>query len=149
MRKLSFIEALGQIVTEDPRYRADAYLFLREVLDFTISHFNKPSEGPGRHVTGRELLEGFRVMALREFGPMALRVLHTWGVHTSDDVGELVFNLVNKGVLGKTDEDRKEDFHGGYDFDEAFRRPFLPPSAQRPAGGSRQETPAPNRAGDT
>ena len=57
---------------------------------------------------------------------MAKTVLNSWGVQRCEDFGELVFNLVNKGVLGKTEEDRKEDFAGGYDFEAAFRRPFRP-----------------------
>lgn len=126
MKKLSFQEALVLIVNEDPRYDVQAYHFMREALDFTIKLLEKPAEGPGRHVTGGELLEGIRQFALKDFGPMAKTVLNSWGVQRCEDFGELVFNLVNKGVLGKTEEDRKEDFAGGYDFEAAFRRPFRP-----------------------
>lgn len=148
MRKIGFAEAVLQIVAEDGRYQAEAYQFVREGLDFTVKMFNKPSAGPARHVTGRELLEGIRSYALQEYGPMGLRVLNHWGLHTTEDVGEIVFNLVSKGVLGKTDEDRREDFANGYDFTEAFRAPFLPRSAgtsqPRPAAApTRPGTPAP------
>jgi len=136
MRRLSYEEALAQIVREDPRYPEDAYLFLREGLDFTIKLLQKPPEGPGRHVTGGELLDGLRQYALQEFGPLARRVLATWGIRHTEDFGNLVFNLVGKGVLGKTAEDRLEDFAGGYDFDDAFVRPFLPrAAAARPRPG--------------
>ncbi len=126
MKKISYNEALSQIVREDPRYDEHAYLFIREALDHTIQTLDKPVEGPGRHVTGRELLEGIRQYALQEFGPMAHRVLAHWGVHTCEDIGEMVFNLVNKGILGKTENDSKKDFAGGYDFNDAFVTPFLP-----------------------
>lgn len=126
MKAKSFKEALEQIAREDGRYASEAYEFLREALDFTIKLLNKPESGPARHVTGGELLEGLRQYALKEFGPMAFTVLRHWGIRCCEDFGEMVFQLVEKGVLGKTDRDRKEDFSGGYDFDQAFRQPFRP-----------------------
>ncbi len=124
MQKISYSEALAQIVHEDPRYDEQAYLFIREALDYTIGRLEKPSEGPGRHVSGVELLEGIRDFALEQFGPMAFRVLSHWGVLSSEDIGEMVFNLVGKGILGKTERDSRDDFAGGYDFTEAFCDPF-------------------------
>lgn len=132
MKKVNFEEALAGILDRDPRYAEDAYHFLREALDFTIKLLEKPLEGPGRHVSGQELLEGIRQFALKEFGPMALRVLNHWGIRRTEDFGELVFNMVGAGILGKTDDDRKEDFHGGYDFDSAFAKPFRPARAPHP-----------------
>ena len=126
MKKVNFDEALEQILRDDPRYDLEAYVFIREALDFTIKMLSKPVEGPGRHVSGAELLEGIRQYALQEFGPLSKTVLNQWGITRCVDFGDLVFNLVEKGVLGKTDQDKKEDFSGGYDFDEAFRTPFKP-----------------------
>ncbi|MFH0908754.1 MAG: Minf_1886 family protein [bacterium] len=126
MKKLNFNEALAQILAEDSRYDEQAYQFMKEALDFTIKLLSKPIEGPGRHVKGSELLEGIRQYALQEYGPVALTVLNRWGISRCEDFGEIVFNMVRKGVLGKTDEDRKEDFAGGYDFEGAFRKPFRP-----------------------
>ena len=134
MKKLNFNEALIQILAEDPRYDEQAYHFMKEALDFTIKLLAKPIEGPGRHVKGAELLEGIRQYALQEYGPVTLTVLNRWGVRKCEDFGEIVFNMVSKGVLGKTEEDRKEDFAGGYDFESAFRKPFRP----------RAKVPAPN-----
>jgi uncharacterized repeat protein (TIGR04138 family) len=138
MQKRSFDEALDLILKEDHRYAAEAYLFVRAGLDFTIKLYSKPDSGPARHVSGRELLEGLRQFALQEFGPMAFTVLKTWGVGRTDDFGEIVFNLVGKGVLGKTPDDRKEDFAGGYEFEAAFVQPFRPSKAAKahdqPAG---------------
>ncbi len=131
MKKISWNEALQQILREDSRYDEQAYLFIREALDHTIKMLSKPVEGPGRHVSGTELLEGIRDYALKEYGPMAHTVLKQWGLTRSEDFGNLVFNLVDKGILGKTDEDRREEFTGGYDFDDAFRKPFLPVSGAR------------------
>jgi uncharacterized repeat protein (TIGR04138 family) len=61
---------------------------------------------------------------MKEYGPMALSVLNHWGIQSTMDFGEVVFHLVDKGVLGKTEDDRREDFADGYSFDEAFRKPF-------------------------
>lgn len=133
MKKVNFQEALASILDRDPRYAEEAYHFVREALDFTIKMLDKPVEGPGRHVSGQELLEGIRQYALKEFGPMAIRVLHHWGIRKTDDFGEMVFNMVGAGILGKTDQDRKEDFHGGFDFDSAFAKPFRPACAPNPA----------------
>jgi uncharacterized repeat protein (TIGR04138 family) len=126
MQKVGFNEALNLILEEDPRYKVQAYGFIREALDFTIKHFDKPVEGPGRHVSGTELLEGIRTFALQEYGPLTKTVFGTWGINETADFGHIVFNLVGKGVLGKTDEDKLDDFRSGYDFVEAFRKPFLP-----------------------
>ncbi len=126
MKKFGFQEAVEQIVDEDPRYPAEAYHFVRLALDDAVKRFEKPIEGPGRHVTGGELLEGIRLYALSEFGAITRTVLAHWGIRETIDFGHIVFNLVGKGILGKTDEDKLEDFADGYDFDRAFRTPFRP-----------------------
>ncbi|NQT93736.1 MAG: hypothetical protein HQ559_13330 [Lentisphaerae bacterium] len=91
---------------------------------------DRPQNSKKRHVSGAELLDGLRVYALQEFGPMAVTVLNAWGIRATDDIGDIVFQLVESGVLGKTDEDRRDDFAGVYDFDEAFTKPFLPTPQQ-------------------
>ncbi len=126
MQKLNFQEALDQIIEEDPRYDEEAYVFTREALDFTIKMLGKPQEGDKRHVSGQELLQGIQKYALQEFGAMARTVLKRWGVKSSEDFGEIVFNLVDKGVLGKTEKDRRADFASAYDFVSVFDTPFLP-----------------------
>jgi uncharacterized repeat protein (TIGR04138 family) len=148
MQKLSFGETVDEIVRTDRRYDRDAYYFVREGLDFTIKMLKKDSHGVGRHVSGQELLEGLRRFALDQFGPMAKTVLTYWGVNQCEDFGEIVFHMVDKGILGKTEQDTPEDFKGGYDFDEAFVKPYQPPSRPRirrraktgEAGGERYHT---------
>jgi uncharacterized repeat protein (TIGR04138 family) len=128
MQKLCIGEALEQILKEDPRYDMEAYVFVKEALDFTVKMLDKPMEGPEKHVSGGDLLEGIRRYAAREYGPMAFRVLTAWGVKRTEDFGEIVFNLVTKGILGKSNNDQKSDFANGYDFHDAFAKPFLPAS---------------------
>ena len=110
-----------------------------------------------RHVSGPELLHGLREHALREFGPLAATVLENWGVTRCEDVGEMVFQLIEVGAFGKSDEDCPQDFAGVFDFDEAFREPFRPqraaaaaPCAAPPDAGApaRGLTPRPPATGD-
>jgi uncharacterized repeat protein (TIGR04138 family) len=144
MQKIGFAEALDSIVTSDPRYARDAYVFLRDALDFTTKQQKKIKGTTVRHVAGPELLEGVRQYALKEFGPMVISVFSFWGIKCCEDVGHMVFNLIEAGIFGKTDEDSIEDFKSVYDFEDAFVRPFAPPTAlpaKFPAG-----LPEPNRA---
>jgi uncharacterized repeat protein (TIGR04138 family) len=139
MQKLNFGETVNEIVKADGRYDRDAYYFVREGLDYTIKMLKKESRGAGRHVSGQELLDGLRRFALEEFGPMAKTVFTFWGVNQCEDFGEIVFHMVDKGILGKTEQDTLEDFKSGYDFEEAFVKPYLPsPSyrSHRPAKSS-------------
>jgi uncharacterized repeat protein (TIGR04138 family) len=130
MHELSFEEALDLVRSRDSRYHRDAYSFVREALDHTQKTIGKDSRGHIRHVTGKELLAGIRDYALNQFGPMAMTVFEEWGLRRCEDFGEIVFNLVEIGVLAKTDQDDRSHFANGYDFAEAFRKPFLPPSKQ-------------------
>ena len=130
MQEVSFEEALAEIQAKDPRYHRDAYLFVREALDHTQKTIAKDARGRIRHVTGQELLAGIRDFALEQFGPMAKTVLEEWGVRRCEDFGEIVFNMVEVGWLAKTEKDSRADFESGYDFDEAFVKPFLPKSKQ-------------------
>ena len=126
MQEVTFEEALEAIVAKDPRYQRDAYLFLREALDYTQQLVGKEDGGKVRHVTGQELLEGIRQLGLEQFGPMTLTVFEEWGVRTCRDFGEIVFNMVEIGLLAKTEKDSRADFQSGYEFEDAFRKPFLP-----------------------
>ena len=89
MKKASFSEALQDLLKRDTRYTEPAYFFVREGLDHTIKQLAKPAEGPARHVTGRELSEGLRALAIKEYGPMARTVLAHWGVRATQDFTEI------------------------------------------------------------
>ena len=126
LQKTDFLEAVRQTCEKDPRYRPEAYVFVKQAFDFTMEMLNKPREGEGRDVSCAELLDGTRQFALREFGPLAQTVLKSWGINRTEDFGEIVFNIIDTGHFGKTSEDKKENFANGYDFHEAFEQPFLP-----------------------
>lgn len=123
---MNFNEVLDKIVAADPRYHREAYDFVREALDFTQKLVAQSAKGMKRHVKGQELLAGIRDFALAQYGPMAMTVLEEWGIRRCEDFGEIVFNLVESGILSKTPEDSRDDFKGGYDFTKAFKEPFLP-----------------------
>ena len=120
MQKIGFAEALESVVANDPRYQRDGYIFLRDALDFTTKQQKKIKGVSVRHVTGPELLDGVRQYALKEFGPMVMTVFDSWGIHSCEDIGHMVFNLIGAGVFGKTEEDSIKDFKNVYDFEEAF-----------------------------
>ena len=144
MQKIGFAEALESVVGNDPRYQRDGYIFLRDALDFTTKQQKKIKGVSVRHVTGPELLDGVRQYALKEFGPMVMTVFDSWGIHSCEDIGHMVFNLIAAGVFGKTEEDSIGDFKNVYDFKEAFVTPFEPakpespkPPAPKPATSSK------------
>lgn len=100
-------------------YQLAAYDFVLRGLDRTIRALPEV-----RHVSGQELVNGIEVFAKEEFGPMAKHVLNSWGVKRTQDFGEIVFDLVEHGVLRKTEEDRLEDFTDRFDFTETFERDY-------------------------
>ncbi|MCX8109602.1 MAG: hypothetical protein N3G20_12455 [Verrucomicrobiae bacterium] len=128
MERETFDEVLDRIVEKDKRYHRDAYVFVTQAVEFTQKAISKANKGKLRHITGQELLAGIRTYALDRYGPMAITLFDEWGVKRCEDFGEIVFNLVEHGLLSKTENDSRADFQGGYDFYEAFRKPFLPKS---------------------
>jgi uncharacterized repeat protein (TIGR04138 family) len=108
-------EILLRLHEKNPRFHGKAYLFLLSALHHVMEHLDRP-----RHISGQELAGGVRELALERYGPMARTVLEHWGIHATEDLGEIVFALVECGILIKQDDDRKEDFRGVFDFEEAF-----------------------------
>jgi len=112
-------EILDRLTERNPRFHGKAYLFLLSALHSVMEGLAQP-----RHISGAELAEGVRNLALRQFGPLARTVLEHWGIHSTEDMGEIVFALVEAGILIKEEEDRIEDFRGIFDFEEAFERNY-------------------------
>jgi len=108
-------QVLDRLRERHPQYNETAYLFVLSALHFVIERLPE-----ARHITGRELAEGVRDLALERFGVMARTVLEHWGIHATGDVGQIVFALVETGILIKQDDDSLRDFEGVFDFDEAF-----------------------------
>ncbi len=133
---------IAQLLARDRRYRFEAYLFVFEALNYAQNVLGlgreSPSEvsgeagseeaaessGPERHVTGQELCEAIRRFALDQYGYMAKTVLNSWGVYSTGDFGEIVFNLIEAGQMRKTPADRREDFENVFDFDTALQKGY-------------------------
>ncbi|MCA9188894.1 MAG: hypothetical protein R3E01_31090 [Pirellulaceae bacterium] len=119
-----------ELLQRDKRYRLEAYQFVREGLSFAhdvLALGDPEAEGgdPGeRHLTGQELCEAIRQYAVRQYGYMAKVVLRNWGIHTTSDLGNIVYNLIEIKMMKKSATDRREDFDGVYDFEEVFSRQF-------------------------
>ena len=126
MSLLSLPIAIKKIRETDPRFAPAAFDFVRRSLDQSLRKLGRGEDKKPSHVRGHELLEGFRQLALNEFGPMAKTVLNEWGIQNCAQVGDIVFHLVQYGILGKSDTDRPEDFQEIWTFTEAFVTPFQP-----------------------
>lgn len=106
---------LTEIASTDGRYSSEAYQFVIEGLDYA-----RTSLGRRGHLSGQELSEGLRKLALERFGMLARVVLESWGVKSTADFGELVYILIKHKLLRKRPADSKQDFKEVYDFDQAF-----------------------------
>jgi uncharacterized repeat protein (TIGR04138 family) len=110
-----FYDVVEEICNQDKRYKPDAYEFLLQGLGFTQNKLKKQA-----HVTGVELAYGLRDFAINQYGALASRVLAHWGINQTQDFGNIVFNMIEKKLFSKTQEDSLEDFNAVYDFKSAF-----------------------------
>ena len=120
---------LDEVVRRDPRYAYEAYEFVFAALTHTQRMLGRlpPQEATGEqdyHVSGPQLLDGVRDLALREYGLMARTVFHMWGIDHTSDFGEIVFNLVEANLMSKTSEDNRDDFRDVYDLDQVLVRDY-------------------------
>jgi uncharacterized repeat protein (TIGR04138 family) len=150
---MSFRDELARIIANDPRYSIDAYAFILEALNHA-RHQKLKAKGHDRdqkrssrtarseqagsssakksrvsgHVAGQELCESVRKLALRQYGLLAATVLEHWGVRSTSDIGEIVYNLIAAGDLEKTPSDSRSHFDGVFDFETAFKPGSTVPS---------------------
>ena len=110
---------LFEICEKDARYDQAAYEFVLEALSYSQKKFSRP-----KHVTGKELLEGIKILLMEQFGPMTMTVLRHWGIQNTEDFGNIVFNLVDKKVLSKTEDDKIETFRNVFDFQIVFDKGY-------------------------
>jgi uncharacterized repeat protein (TIGR04138 family) len=121
---------LAKVVEHDSRFTYEAYEFLFAALTYTQSQLGRTPRddevpaGPQYHVSGRELVEGIRSLAVREFGLMAKIVFRMWGIRNTGDFGDIVFNLIEEGLMSKSDDDSRADFQDVYDLDQGLLQEF-------------------------
>ena len=133
-------QKLRRLLKKDPRYKSEAYQFIQDALAYaqTVMKLGAPqsaeredeptgkSDRPvvERHLTGPQLCFAIQQYALDQFGFMAKVVLNSWGLRATGDFGEIVYNLISIGSMKKSKTDRREDFDGVFDFEEALQRSF-------------------------
>jgi uncharacterized repeat protein (TIGR04138 family) len=131
---MSLRNELAAVLARDPRYTFQAYAFILEALEYSKSLKLRKSQRTrdgnksaprSQHVSGGELCEALRCLALDHYGLMALAVLRLWGIQSTSDVGEIVYNLIASGDLEKTPSDSRSDFDSVFDFEKVFRRDFV------------------------
>jgi uncharacterized repeat protein (TIGR04138 family) len=130
---------LAELLRRDKRYHVDAYVFVFDALRYAHEQLGM-GRSPGsmddtvvdnlsdeeRHITGQQLCEAIRLYAVKQYGGLAKSVLNHWGINSTGDFGEIVFNLISIGQMRKTDNDRREDFDDIFSFEGAFRDTFGP-----------------------
>ena len=120
MPELAFRDGvMDRIRLRESRYDEQAYLFVLSALEYSQSRLDAR-----RHITASELAESCRALALDRFGLMSRVVLERWGIHSTSDIGEIVFTLIDLGFLVKQPADTKEEFSGIFDFETAFEREY-------------------------
>ena len=129
MKPSQFDSAIGRIYQRNQSIDPQAYFFLKEALDIALKNAEKAKDSSEGHVSAKQLLHAFRDHALEEYGPMAGTLMEEWGLHSTSDVGSMVFALIEERMFGKQDSDSEEDFADLYSFHEAFAAPFLPQAA--------------------
>ncbi len=110
-------DSFDDIIAKDSRYDARAYALLMDVIHFL-------GEG-GKHMTSADIMEEFKERALDQYGPLSYMVVTEWGLSRTEDLGEMMFNLVEGHRVRKDENDTPESFAGGYDFREAFKGPYV------------------------
>lgn len=127
--------SLDQLVSQDPRYPVEAYVFVREALAFAsdsmelgvapdVAETASPDQPRERHLTGQELCEAIRQFAINQYGYMAKVVLQRWGITATGNFGDIVYNMIEMGVMKKSPQDRRTHFDNVYDFDHVFESNF-------------------------
>lgn len=120
---LAFQIAMLEVQKRDSRYAPEAYAFVCDSLAHTVKTLGR-DKSDDHHVSGQELLKGFRNFALLQFGPLATLVMHEWGVQANQDVGNMVYNLIETNYFGKNQNDKIEDFSDDIALTEFLSKPY-------------------------
>ena len=116
-------ESLERLAADVGSYSVDAYYFVQQGLAITAAKQHREARPNSKHITGQQLAEGLRELAIRQWGMMARTVLQRWGIYSTLDFGRIVYAMIDAGYMGKTDGDCLEDFKNVYDFRGAFEHP--------------------------
>lgn len=118
----SFEDAVEAITQKHPEYTPEAYFFMRDAMDYATEQINKETEHP--NLSAEELYLSACAYALDEYGPLARKVLETWGISSSTDFGSVVYNLIEASVFGKQKDDSPSDFDHLEPLEHLLNTPF-------------------------
>ena len=115
-----------QLLQTDLRYQLNAYQFVRDSLAYAqeVLPDEESEEENEPHLTGQQLCEAIRLFAIDQFGYMSKTVLNNWGIQGTNDFGEIVYNLIDIGMMKKSETDEREHFADVYSFEKAFVEDF-------------------------
>lgn len=121
--------AMERLLRRDTRYKLEAYIFVRDALAYahrtmTGNEAETSEEEDSRHLSGQQLCEACRLFALDQYGYLARIVLVSWGLKSTSDFGDVVYNLIEIKHMRKSETDRREDFDDVYSFEDAFEPKF-------------------------
>ena len=126
------LKTMRKLLKDDARFKVEAYQFIRESLQFAHEHADliRPASTTSdaddiRHMTGQELCEACRLYSLEQYGYLAKMVLASWGIHSTSDLGEVVYNLIGIEQMRKSESDQKEDFENAFSFEDGFEPQFV------------------------
>ena len=116
MNELQFAEdIMARIRARGGQYHERGYLFVLGTIEFLQSRLEAR-----RHVTAAELAWACRDFAQKQFGLLAPGVLAHWGINRTEDIGRIVFTLVEVGLLVTQPGDTESDFEAVFQFADAF-----------------------------
>ena len=120
-----FKKQVDEIIAKDSRYPFEAYEYVSQAVGKVCRELAEDNNGETRrHISGKQLIDGLKVLLLKDFDRMAIDVLKLWNVNATDDIGNIVFNLVNAKLLGVSENDSIDDFKNQGDFYQMFVAPF-------------------------
>ncbi len=120
MAELAFRDGImEQIRLREPRFHEHAFLFVLAALEHSQERL-----GERRHISGKELAETCRDLAIERYGVMSRLVLDHWGIRESVHFGDIVFALVDLGMLIKQPHEQRDDFADAFDFRVAFESAY-------------------------
>ncbi|MDD3695312.1 MAG: hypothetical protein PHG44_05025 [Lentisphaeria bacterium] len=127
-KAISMESGIEKIVAKDTRYPKEAYKFIAESVSKVCQQVlsRRKQNSRNRHITALQLLNGLRDILLSDYNCLAIDVLSHWNIQSTDDIGNIVFNLAKVNLLGISENDRIEDFHERFCFHSVFVLPFTP-----------------------
>lgn len=113
---------MQQVIDDDGRYAPEAFAFLHDGLNRAVQDVYADDAGGEQqhHVSGQQLSQSLRELAIERWGMLAKVVLNKWNVRATLDFGNMVYLLIDNDYMRKTDGDSLDDFRDVYDFEKAF-----------------------------